>query len=101
LWNFVFPFNRLSRRKLPILVRFEAQATCLQHTTVPGSNAARWARDGRELFFGQMSDLHANEILTNPIAKLFKLEQFWHFFGIFLLVKPTIQRYLHQSTSII
>jgi hypothetical protein len=42
-----FSFNRLSRRELPIGVRLKAQATCLQYTTVPGSNTACWTRDGR------------------------------------------------------
>src|ERR1700693_6511225 len=40
------PFNRLSRRKLSVRVRFAAWATCLQHTTVPGRNATHWTRDG-------------------------------------------------------
>jgi hypothetical protein len=79
LWNFVLPFNRLSRRKLPILVRFEAQATCLQHTTVPGSNAARWARNGGELFFGQLSDSHSDEVAIKAAVKLFNWGHFRYF----------------------
>jgi hypothetical protein len=40
------------------LSEVRAAGTCLQHTTLPGGDAARRARDGEQLFFRQFLASH-------------------------------------------
>jgi hypothetical protein len=78
------PFNRFRRSKLAVCVWFEAWSTCLQYTTVPGSNAARWARDGGELFLGQVSLSHWFRLRQGePVWNSFLASALLHCLGFF------------------
>src|SRR5580704_15093684 len=58
-------------------VRFDAWATCLQETTVPGWNAAHRTIDRGRLFFGQVSQFHSKRVPLRAAIKLFTSEHFW------------------------
>jgi len=50
--------TRVLFRRADIRLPFAAQAACVQYPTVPSSNIACWASDGKHLFLGQVSDSH-------------------------------------------